>query len=119
MRRRATTSQCPWHHKIRFWIAQGAVAQSDLKEKDIVDDKAKFIDWLQRSDIKAELKVEQIIQLADNGFPPIDSDEVYQEIFEQAKDFKMYQGQRKNWTNSHKKKRDKYARLDSNQRPTD
>jgi len=58
------------------------------KVKVIVDDKAKYTDWSQRTDIKAELKVDLIILLADNGYPPIDRDEVYKEIFEQAENFK-------------------------------
>ena len=61
------------------------------KVKGIVDDKAKYTDWSQREDIKAELKVDLIILLAENGYPPIDRDEVYQEIFEQAENFKQYQ----------------------------
>jgi type I restriction enzyme R subunit len=39
-------------------------------------------------DIKAELKVDLIILLAENGYPPVDRDEVYKEIFEQAENFK-------------------------------
>ena len=56
--------------------------------KDEVDDKAKYTDWSQRDDIKAELKVNLIILLADNDYPPVDRDEVYKEIFEQAQNFK-------------------------------
>ena len=61
------------------------------KVKIIVDDKAKYTDWSLRDDIKAELKVDLIILLADNGYPPVDRDEVYKEIFEQADNFKKYQ----------------------------
>ena len=56
--------------------------------KAVVDDKAKYTDWSQRDDIKAELKVDLIILLAKHGYPPVDSDEVYKEIFEQAENFK-------------------------------
>ncbi len=59
--------------------------------KKIVDDKAKYTDWSQRDDIKAELKTDLIITLADNGYPPVDRDEVYKEIFEQAENFKKFQ----------------------------
>jgi len=59
--------------------------------KKVVDDKAKYTDWSQRNDIKAELKVDLIILLAEHGYPPIDRDEVYKEIFEQAENFKKYQ----------------------------
>ncbi|MDA3799745.1 MAG: HsdR family type I site-specific deoxyribonuclease [Kiritimatiellae bacterium] len=60
--------------------------------KEIVDDKAKYTDWSLREDIKAELKVDLIILLAKNKYPPIDRDEVYKEIFEQAENFKKHQG---------------------------
>jgi type I restriction enzyme R subunit len=59
--------------------------------KTVVDDKAKYTDWSQRADIKAELKVDLIILLAEYGYPPVDRDEVYKEIFEQAENFKKYQ----------------------------
>ena len=61
--------------------------------KVIVDDKAKYTDWNLRNDIKAELKVDLIIVLAENNYPPVDRDEVYTEIFEQAENFKRYQSQ--------------------------
>lgn len=59
--------------------------------KKVVDDKAKYTDWNQRVDIKAELKVDLIMLLAKHGYPPITHDEVYKEIFEQAENFKKYQ----------------------------
>ena len=58
------------------------------KVKKVVDDKAKYTDWSKRDDIKAELKVDLIILLAENDYPPVDRDEVYKEIFEQAENFK-------------------------------
>ncbi len=59
--------------------------------KNIVDDKAGLTDWNERDDIKAELKVELILLLAKYNYPPVDRDEVYKEIFEQAENFKKYQ----------------------------
>lgn len=56
--------------------------------KAIVDDKASYADWSKRDDIKAELKVDLIILLGENDYPPVDRDEVYKEIFEQAENFK-------------------------------
>ena len=41
-------------------------------------------------DIKAELKVGLILLLAKHGYPPVDKDEVYKEIFEQAENFRKY-----------------------------
>jgi type I restriction enzyme R subunit len=60
------------------------------KVKTVVDDKAKYTDCSKRDDIKAELKVDLIILLAENDYPPVDRDEVYKEIFEQAENFKKY-----------------------------
>ena len=58
--------------------------------KKVVDDKAKYTDWSKRADIKAELKADLILLLAENNYPPVDRDEVYKEIFEQAENFKKY-----------------------------
>lgn len=58
--------------------------------KQVVDDKSSYPDWSDREDIRAELKVDLIVLLAEYGYPPIDHDEVYKEIFEQAENFKKY-----------------------------
>ena len=58
--------------------------------KKVVDDKAKYTDWSQRDDIKAELKVGLILVLAEHDYPPVPKDEVFKEIFEQAENFKKY-----------------------------
>lgn len=41
-------------------------------------------DWSKRADIKVELKVSLIMLLEKHDYPPVDRNEVYQEIFEQA-----------------------------------
>ncbi len=56
--------------------------------KVIVDNQAKFPDWNKRDDIKSALKVELILTLDEFGYPPVERDEVYVEIFEQAENFK-------------------------------
>jgi type I restriction enzyme, R subunit len=61
--------------------------------KKVVDDKAKYTDWSQRDDIKAELKVDLILVLAKHGYPPVPKDEVFKEIFEQAENFKKYRAE--------------------------
>lgn len=58
--------------------------------KAIVDDKAKYTDWNKRENIKAELKVDLILLLAEYGYPPVANDDAYKEIFEQAENFKKY-----------------------------
>jgi len=58
--------------------------------KIIVDNQAKFPDWNKRDDIKSALKVELILILDEYGYPPVERDEVYVEIFEQAENFRKY-----------------------------
>ncbi len=56
--------------------------------KVIVENQAKFPDWNKRDDIKSALKVDLILILDDFNYPPVERDEVYVEIFEQAENFK-------------------------------
>ncbi len=56
--------------------------------KELVDGQAKFPDWNRRDDIKSALKVGLILLLDEFGYPPVERDEVYVEIFEQAENFK-------------------------------
>ena len=58
--------------------------------KELVDGQAKFPDWNKRADIKSALKVGLILLLDEFGYPPVERDEVYVEIFEQAENFKKY-----------------------------
>lgn len=56
--------------------------------KEIVADKSRYTDWAKRSDIKAELKMDLIVLLAEYGYPPVTNDTVFKEILEQAENFK-------------------------------
>ena len=56
--------------------------------KELVEGQAKFPDWNKRDDIKSALKVGLILLLDEFGYPPVERDEVYVEIFEQAENFK-------------------------------
>ena len=76
--------------KYDFSYPEDKLIPLSQKVKSVVDDKAKYTDWSKRTDIKAELKAELIILLAENDYPPVDRDEVYKEIFEQAENFKKY-----------------------------
>ncbi|MDA1045301.1 MAG: type I restriction endonuclease subunit R [Verrucomicrobia bacterium] len=78
--------------KYDFDYPEDKLLELAKKVKTEVDDKAKYTDWSQREDIKAELKVSLIILLANNDYPPVDRDEVYKEIFEQAQNFKKHRG---------------------------
>ena len=56
--------------------------------KGIVEEQARFPDWNKRDDIKSALKVDLILTLDEFDYPPVERDEVYVEIFEQAENFK-------------------------------
>ena len=56
----------------------------------MVDDKSRFTDWNEKADIRAELKMELILLLDEHDYPPVTRDEVYQEIFAQAENYKRY-----------------------------
>jgi type I restriction enzyme R subunit len=56
--------------------------------KNLVDSQARYPDWNKRDDIKSALKVGLILLLDEFGYPPVERDEVYVEIFEQAENFK-------------------------------
>ncbi len=76
--------------KYKFEYSHEKLIKLSREVKIIVDDKARYTDWSHRDDIKAELKVDLILTLADNGYPPVPKDEVFKEIFEQAENFKKY-----------------------------
>jgi len=57
----------------------------------MVDKETRFPDAFKRDDIKSALKVELILLLDEFGYPPVERDEVYVEIYEQAENFKKNQ----------------------------
>ncbi|UYM18594.1 type I restriction endonuclease subunit R [Endozoicomonas euniceicola] len=75
-------------HKYDFTYPEEKLIDLSKEVKKVIDDKAKYTDWNKRDDIKAELHFDLIILLDEWGYPPIDRDEVYKEIFEQAENFK-------------------------------
>ena len=76
--------------KYKFQYPHDKLIELSKAVKMIVEDKAKYTDWANRDDIKAELKVDLILILAEHGYPPVPKDEVFKEIFEQAENFKKY-----------------------------
>jgi type I restriction enzyme R subunit len=77
-------------HKYNFDYPEEKLLKLCKDVKALVDDKAKYTDWANRADIKAELKVDLILILAENGYPPVPQDEVFKEIFQQAEGFRSY-----------------------------
>jgi len=56
--------------------------------KIIVENTAKYPDWSDRDDIKAQLKMDIIVKLHQFGYPPKTQDDVYKNVLEQAENFK-------------------------------
>lgn len=76
--------------KYDFSYPEDKLIKLAKKVKELVDSQAKFPDWSKRNDIKAALKVGLILLLDEFGYPPVERDEVYEEIFSQAENFKKY-----------------------------
>ncbi|MBW8201169.1 type I restriction endonuclease subunit R [Flagellimonas abyssi] len=76
--------------KYDFTYPEDKLIQLSKAVKNLVDSQAKFPDWNKRDDIKSALKVGLILLLDEYGYPPVERDEVYVEIFEQAENFKKY-----------------------------
>lgn len=76
--------------KYDFKYAEKKLIDLAKKVKIVVADKIKYPGWDKREDILNELISDIIVLLDENGYPPIKRDEVYDEIIEQAKNFKKY-----------------------------
>ena len=78
-------------HKFGFEYPEEKLIPLSAAVKKMVDDKSRYTDWANRSDIKAELQMDLILILAAHGYPPVPQDDVFKEIFEQAENFKKYE----------------------------
>lgn len=56
--------------------------------KELVDDKSRYADWASRDDIKSSLKRDLTVLLYKNGYPPQWNKEVFEQVMEQAENFK-------------------------------
>ena len=74
--------------KYHFTYPEDKLIALSKEVKKIVDNQAAFPDWNERDDIKSALKSDLIVILDEFGYPPVERDEVYVEIFEQAENFK-------------------------------
>lgn len=60
------------------------------KVKEMVEEQSDVADWMNRTDLRATLKMNVIVLLARAGYPPKIRDEVFKEILEQAENFKRH-----------------------------
>ena len=58
--------------------------------KEMVEEQSDVADWMNRTDLRATLKINVIVLLARAGYPPKIRDEVFKEILEQAENFKWH-----------------------------
>lgn len=61
------------------------------KIKEIVDAKSSFADWLNNTNVRAQLKQDIKICLVKNGYPPQYTPEVFREVMEQVENFKEHE----------------------------
>ena len=78
-------------NKFGFEYPEDKLLKLAAAVKEMIDDKSKYTDWANRTDIKAELQMDLILILADHDYPPVPQDDVFKEIFEQAENFKKYE----------------------------
>jgi len=71
-----------------FEFDKGKMLELAKEIKSIVDNTARYPDWSDREDIKAQLKMDIIVKLHEYGYPPITQDDVYKNVLEQAENFK-------------------------------
>lgn len=62
------------------------------KIKELIDVQSSFTDWLNNSNIRADLNNKIFICLHQNGYPPQYNDEVIDQVMEQVEHFKEYGG---------------------------
>lgn len=74
--------------KYDFTYPENKLIELAKAVKELVDTQAEFPDWNKRDDIKSALKVGLILLLDEFNYPPVERDEVYDEIFDQAENFK-------------------------------
>jgi type I restriction enzyme R subunit len=61
--------------------------------KELVDEKSQYTDWAVRDDIKNKLNKDLTVLLYKNGYPPEWDEEVFEQVLEQAENFKKYSGE--------------------------
>ena len=76
--------------KYEFDYPEDKMIELSKEIKRIIDDKAKYTDYLVKEDIKASMRFDLAVILKRYGYPPVTIDDVYKEVLEQAENFKKY-----------------------------
>lgn len=79
--------------KYQFDFPEDKMIELAKEVKKLVIEKSKYVDWINRNEIKAELKADLVILLSKFDYPPITHDETYKEIFEQASNYNKFSQQ--------------------------
>ncbi|MDR1975066.1 MAG: HsdR family type I site-specific deoxyribonuclease [Bacteroidales bacterium] len=58
--------------------------------KELVENNAEYVDWINRDNIKNQLRLDLTILLYKNGYPPEWNEEVFTQVLEQAEKFKKF-----------------------------
>ena len=61
------------------------------KIKELIDLKSSFTDWLNNRNVRNQLKSDIKFCLFDNGYPPIYSQDVFNQVMEQVENYKTYE----------------------------
>lgn len=75
--------------KYEFEYPHDKLLTLSAKVKELVDEKTAFGDW-KNTARKAELEAGIIVLLDENGYPPVPQDEVINDVFEQAENYRKY-----------------------------
>lgn len=59
------------------------------KIKELIDSQSSFTDWLNNSNVKADLNQKIFFLLIKNGYPPQHNDEVFDQVMGQVENFKQ------------------------------
>lgn len=80
--------------KYEFDYPEDKMIELSREIKSIIDDNAKYTDYLVKEDIKASMRFDLAVILKRYGYPPVTIDDVYKEVLEQAENFKKYAEQK-------------------------
>lgn len=76
------------HHRFDYDDEKCIVLAKKIKE--LVNDKAQYVDWSTRDDIKNQLRMDLTVLLYQNGYPPEWDEEVFDKVLAQAENFRKF-----------------------------